>query len=160
MRKFEIAKGFEDGGVIIPQRKTAKSAGYDIVALTNEDVYLSPGQSVNLVTGLKACMEDDEVMLLFIRSSLGIKKGITLSNSCAVIDADYYNNPDNEGEIFFQIINLSPFPIMLHKGDAIGQGIIKKYMTTIDDEANGSRSGGFGSTDMGHSDESAMASAT
>ena len=146
MRKFEIAKGFEDSEVVIPQRKTAKSAGYDIVALTNEDVYLSPGQSVNLATGLKACMEYDEVMLLFIRSSLGIKKGITLSNSCAVIDADYYNNSDNEGEIFFQIINLSPFPIIIQKGEIIGQGIIKEYKLTEDDCATGLREGGFGST--------------
>ena len=64
MRKFEVAKGFEDRGVVLPQRKTAKSAGYDIVALTDEDVYVHPGMSVNLETGVKACMEDDEVMLI------------------------------------------------------------------------------------------------
>ena len=95
-----------------------------------------------------------------VRSSCPLKHWLILANGVGIIDADYYNNPDNEGEIFFQIINLSPFPIILLKGDTIGQGIIKKYMTTIDDEANGSRSGGFGSTDMGYSDESAMASAT
>lgn len=63
-----------------------------------------------------------------------------------IIDADYYNNPDNEGEIFFQIINLSPFNILLHKGDKIGQGIIHKYIKTDDDVENGDRIGGFGST--------------
>ena len=63
-----------------------------------------------------------------------------------IIDADYYNNPDNEGEIFFQLINLSPFKIKLNKGDIIGQGIIKKYLTTDDDKATGERTGGFGST--------------
>ena len=63
-----------------------------------------------------------------------------------IIDADYYNNPDNEGEIFFQLINLSPYNIILKKGEKIGQGIIKPYLTTEDDTATGDRLGGFGST--------------
>lgn len=63
-----------------------------------------------------------------------------------IIDADYYNNIDNEGEIFFQLINLSPFPIKIKKGEAIGQGIIKNYLTTEDDISSGERIGGFGST--------------
>ena len=147
MRKFEIAKGFEDKGVIIPERKTAKSAGYDIVALTNEDVYLSPGQSVNLATGLKACMEDDEVMLLFIRSSLGIKKGITLSNSCAVIDADYYNNPDNDGHFILNVINTSNEVQCVPARSRVAQAVFVEYLTVDDDNATGERIGGIGSTD-------------
>jgi dUTP pyrophosphatase len=71
---------------------------------------------------------------------------LILANSVGIIDADYYNNPDNEGEIFFQVINLSPFPIQLKKGDIIGQGIIKKYCVVDADEASGERMGGFGST--------------
>ena len=63
-----------------------------------------------------------------------------------IIDADYYNNPDNEGEIFFQLYNLSPFAIKIQKGEAIGQGIIKSYLITEDDSADGERLGGFGST--------------
>lgn len=63
-----------------------------------------------------------------------------------IIDADYYNNPDNEGEIFLQLINLSPCDILLRKGDVIGQAIIKPYLTTEDDIASGDRIGGFGST--------------
>ena len=63
-----------------------------------------------------------------------------------IIDSDYADNPDNEGHIYFQIINLSPYDIQLQKGDIIGQGIIKKYLTTDDDTANGKRVGGFGST--------------
>ena len=70
-----------------------------------------------------------------------------LCNQVGVIDADYYNNPDNEGHIYFQIINLSPLDIVLKKGDAIGQGIIKPYLTTEDDKASARRVGGFGSTD-------------
>lgn len=71
-----------------------------------------------------------------------------------IIDADYYNNPDNEGHIYFQVINLSPISIKIKKGDAIGQGIIMNYNKVYDDHANQLREGGFGSTD------SALASAT
>ena len=146
MRKFEIAKGFENKGVIIPQRKTSKSAGYDIVALIEEDVYLNPGQSVNLATGLKACMEDDEAMLLFIRSSLGIKKGITLSNSCAVIDADYYGNPDNDGHFILNVINTSNEVQCIPARSRVAQAIFVKYLTVDNDNATGERVGGIGST--------------
>lgn len=65
-----------------------------------------------------------------------------------IIDGDYYNNPDNEGEIFFQVINMGAFPIQLKRGDIIGQGIIKKYEITDDDVAGGERTGGFGSTSV------------
>ena len=147
MRKFEIAKGFEDKGVVLPQRKTAKSAGYDIIALTDEDVFVYPGMSVNLETGVKACMEDDEVMLLFIRSSLGIKQGLTLSNSCAVIDADYYNNPDNDGHFILSIINTSNAVRRIPARSRVAQAVFVKYLTVDDDNATGERIGGIGSTD-------------
>jgi len=84
-----------------------------------------------------------------VRSSCPLKHWLVLANGVGIIDADYYNNPDNEGEIFFQILNLSPMPIMLKKGDMIGQGIIKSYQITSDDTAYERaqvRSGGFGST--------------
>ena len=147
MRKFEIAKGFEDRGVVLPQRKTAKSAGYDIIALTDEDVYVHPGMSVNLETGVKACMEDDEVMLLFIRSSLGIKQGLTLSNSCGVIDADYYNNPDNDGHFILNIINTGNSVQCIPARSRVAQAVFVKYLTVDDDNATGERIGGIGSTD-------------
>jgi dUTP pyrophosphatase len=147
MRKFEVAKGFEDRGVVLPQRKTAKSAGYDIIALTDEDVYVHPGMSVNLETGVKACMEDDEVMLLFIRSSLGIKQGLTLSNSCGVIDADYYNNPDNDGHFILNIINTGNSVQRIPARSRVAQAVFVKYLTVDDDNATGERIGGIGSTD-------------
>lgn len=147
MRKFEVAKGFEDRGVVLPQRKTAKSAGYDIIALTDEDVFVHPGMSVNLETGVKACMEDDEVMLLFIRSSLGIKQGLTLSNSCGVIDADYYNNPDNDGHFILNIINTGNSVQRIPARSRVAQAVFVKYLTVDDDNATGERIGGIGSTD-------------
>ena len=92
-------------------------------------------------------MDENMYLELSVRSSCPLKHWLILANSVGIIDADYYNNPDNEGEIFFQFINLSPFPILLKKGDAIGQGILKPYIKTEDDIASGVREGGFGSTD-------------
>ena len=99
-------------------------------------------------TGMKCKLEPGTYLELSVRSSCPLKYWLILGNSVGIIDADYYNNPDNEGEIFFQMINLSPYDIQLHKGDTIGQGIIKPYLTTEDDNASGQRMGGFGSTSV------------
>lgn len=85
-------------------------------------------------------------MELSVRSSTPLKYWLILANGVGIIDADYYNNPDNEGHIYFQVINLSPVDIQLKRRDIIGQGIIHKYEITDGDEANGIRNGGFGST--------------
>lgn len=98
-------------------------------------------------TGIKCKIPKGKYLELSVRSSCPLKYWLILANSVGIIDADYYNNSDNEGEIFFQVINLSPFPIYLHKGDVIGQGILKSYYTVDDDYATGERLGGFGSTD-------------
>ena len=97
-------------------------------------------------TGVKCYLEEDTYLELAIRSSGPLKHWLIMGNSVGIIDSDYADNPDNEGHIYFQIINLSPFDIQLKKGDIIGQGIIKKYLTTDDDTASGKRVGGFGST--------------
>lgn len=97
-------------------------------------------------TGVKCYLEKDTYLELAIRSSGPLKHWLIMGNSVGIIDSDYADNPDNEGHIYFQIINLSPFDIQLKKGDIIGQGIIKKYLTTDDDTATGKRVGGFGST--------------
>jgi dUTP pyrophosphatase len=98
-------------------------------------------------TGVKCELDPGTYLELSVRSSCPLKHWLIMGNSVGVIDGDYYNNEDNEGHIFFQIINLSPVPIILKKGDAIGQGIIKEYKKTEDDVARGVRKGGFGSTD-------------
>jgi dUTP pyrophosphatase len=95
---------------------------------------------------MKCKLADNEYLELSVRSSSPLKYWIILANGVGIIDADYYNNPDNEGEIFFQLINLSPYPLEIKKGEAIGQGIIHKYEVTEDDNASGLREGGFGST--------------
>lgn len=98
-------------------------------------------------TGVKCRLDSGTYLELAVRSSCPLKHWLIMGNSVGIIDADYYNNPDNEGHIYFQIINLSPVPIILKKGDAIGQGIIKPYLKTEDDNATAERLGGFGSTD-------------
>lgn len=97
-------------------------------------------------TGMKCKLDEGEWLQLSVRSSSPLKYWLMLGNGIGVIDADYYNNPDNEGEIFFQIYNLSPFNIQIKKGEAIGQAIILPYAVTDDDAACGERTGGFGST--------------
>lgn len=97
-------------------------------------------------TGIKCEMPEDFYLELSVRSSCPLKHWLILANGVGIIDSDYYNNPDNEGHIYFQMINLSPFDIMLKKGDTIGQGIFKKYYVTDNDSAEGVRMGGFGST--------------
>lgn len=98
-------------------------------------------------TGVKCRLDSGTYLELSVRSSCPLKYWLIMGNSVGIIDGDYYNNPDNEGHIFFQIINLSPVPILLKKGDAIGQGIIKPYYKTEDDNTTAERLGGFGSTD-------------
>lgn len=106
-------------------------------------------------TGVKCELDPGTYLELTVRSSCPLKHWLILGNGVGVIDGDYYNNEDNEGHIFFQIINLSPVPIILKKGDAIGQGIIKEYQKVEGDIAKGVRKGGLGSTD-----EQVLASAT
>ena len=97
-------------------------------------------------TGVKCYLDEGYYLELSVRSSTPLKYWIVLANSVGIIDADYCDNPDNEGEIFFQVINMSPYPIQLKRGDIIGQGIIKRYEVTDDDIPMGERTGGFGST--------------
>lgn len=199
MLKFEKVSRFADLDFALPVRKTANSAGYDMVVA--EDIIIPPYENnyhklyqqrffnnftpeklenclpydlnhrhsyikttpieldelANITkiskskptlvsTGVKCCLEEGTYLELSVRSSTPLKYWLILANGVGIIDADYYNNQDNEGEIFFQLINLSPFPIQLRKGDIIGQGIIKTYLTTDNDVATGERIGGFGST--------------
>lgn len=90
----------------LPCRATKGAAGYDVYA--TEDMVIPPQQSVAIMTGIKAYMQDDEVLLLFPRSSTGIKKGLRLANSTGVGDADFYNNVDNEGNYKIVLQNTKP----------------------------------------------------
>ena len=170
---FEAVSRFAaDEEMLMPRRGTAASAGYDfvvaedIVVPSYMDVFngwkydyrtydlneiaamtkATKAKPTLVSTGIKCHLPTDMYLELSVRSSTPLKHWLIMANSIGIIDADYCNNPDNEGEIFFQMINLSPFPIQLKKGDKIGQGIIKPYEKVRNDNAEGSRQGGFGST--------------
>ena len=97
-------------------------------------------------TGVKCKLDPGTWLMLSARSSFPLKHWLVVANGIGEIDADYYNNSSNEGEIFFQVFNLSPFAIQIKKGEAIGQGTILPYFITENDNASGERIGGFGST--------------
>ena len=175
MSKFEVVSKYKDAEINLPKRSTGFSAGYDFEVA--QDIIIQPlehltdelrahwngtitlggmaqytkhiGARPTLVpTGIKCKIDPGWYLKLSVRSSLPLKHWLILANGEGVIDGDYYNNPDNEGEIFFQLINLSPFPIHLKKGDKIGQGILVPYAVVEGDHYGDgeSRKGGFGST--------------
>ena len=114
-----------------------------------EKFYKEQGLRPVLVpTGTKCKLDEGTYLELSVRSSTPLKYLLILANGVGIIDKDYYGNPSNDGEIYFQILNLGPNPILLHKGDKIGQGIIKPFLTVEDDAAEGERLGGFGSTSI------------
>ena len=142
--KFDFT--YED--IKLPKRGTMKSAGYDFFSPVG--FTLLPGQVIKLPTGIKFDCDDGKFLGCYPRSGHGFKYGIMLTNTVGIIDADYYNNPGNEGHIWVKItypkteINTEPF--VVNKGDAIFQGIIQPYYTVEDDTTTKERVGGFGST--------------
>lgn len=116
---------------LLPMRSSESTAGYDIYLL--DDLKIMPNEIKKIPTGIKAHFEKDEVLFLIVRSSTGFKYNIRLCNQVGVIDADYYNNKDNEGHIWIKIQNENDKEIFIEKGQAIVQGIFMKYLTTDSD---------------------------
>lgn len=147
MRKFEQVKRLEMQ-IKLPERSTAKSAGYDFFAYERVEIepYKLGDNPVMVKTGVKVEMPDDEYLMLVNRSSNPKKKKLVIPNSIGIVDADYYGNPDNDGEMMFGFYNLSNEPVVIEAGEKLGQGIFCKYGITDDDNATGQRLGGFGST--------------
>ena len=132
---------------LIPKRATTNSAGYDFYALN--DYVIKPGKSVLIATGVKARMQKDEVLLLIIRSSMGFKYNLRLVNQVGVIDADYYNNSENEGHIFVKLKNEGDLEYNLKRNEKYLQGIFIKFLKVDDDNIANVRKGGLGSTSKG-----------
>ena len=145
-RGFEFVTAFAAAGLKLPTRSTPGSAGYDIAAA--ENVCLHAGGRALVPTGLKAYMQTDEYLGIHIRSSLAVKQGLYLANSQGIIDADYYNNPDNEGHILIAVVNGGKQDVVIEAGMRIAQGIFCKYLLTDNDAVSkkDTRSGGIGST--------------
>ena len=143
VRGFEVVSRMETP-VKLPKRGSIHSAGYDIHAY--DDYKIEPKQSVLIKTGIKAYMPPDEYLDLRVRSSLGIKRQLMLATGASVIDADYYNNPDNEGEIMVVLYNYGNETQTIEAGERIVQGIFTKYFLIDDDDTTDQRTGGTGST--------------
>lgn len=117
---------------------------------TKENADQKKGFEPTLVhTGIKASMLENEVLYLYNRSSNPKKLGLLLANGVGVIDADYFENPDNDGEIMFAFLNILPWSIKLKAGDKLGQGVFAKFLRPVDGFTvkEDKRVGGFGSTD-------------
>lgn len=141
MRLFDKVSYIPNG--ILPERKTKHSAGYDLAVV--EGGVIPPHSTKIFNTGIKACMEDDEVLLIFVRSSIGIKRGITLANGTGVIDSDYYNNEDNEGHIMLALHNNTDEDVTIDNGEYVAQGVFVNYLCTGETVIK-ERKGGIGST--------------
>lgn len=117
--------------------------------VSNESVSIKDAFSPTKVhTGIKANMEDDEVLELFNRSSNPGKLGLILANGVGVVDKDYYNNRDNDGEIMFSFYNVLPWSVTIKVGGRIGQGIFSKFLRPTEGLCvnDVERKGGHGST--------------
>lgn len=133
----------------LPKRATMGSAGHDIFA--PYDFTLYPGKEIKFPTGMKIKLDKSKFLMIVPRSGLGFKYGVQLSNTVGIIDADYYNNPKNEGHIWvklsYPILDKHQQSLTIHAGDAVCQGIVLPYYKLENDTTDETRNGGFGSTD-------------
>ena len=143
MVKFEKVKRIEED-IKLPERSTLNSAGYDFFAL--EDIIFNPNTITRVFTGVKCELMPNQVLILANRSSNPSKKGLILLNGIGVVDADYYGNPDNDGEIAFEFYNMLDEIVEIKKGEKLGQGLILKFDKTEDDFVTNVRKSGCGST--------------
>jgi dUTP pyrophosphatase len=146
LRGFEVVSYYEGKGIRLPRRKTAFSAGYDLGAAEDVVMPAEKGSLIVIPTGIKAYMQPGEALEIHIRSGLSFGNVVSLVNGTGIIDSDYYNNPSNEGHIQIGIVNLSGKGFEIRKGQAVAQGIFKKFFLVDGDNAEAKRVGGFGST--------------
>lgn len=139
--KSEIKKSYDD--LLLPRRATRGSAGYDFKSPVSFE--LKPKETIKIPTGIRCKMNEDVVLMIYPRSSLGFKYRLILDNTVGIIDSDYYNS-DNEGHIFIKFTNLGEKLLEIKKGDGIAQGIFLPYYLTEDDSVSDIRNGGIGST--------------
>jgi dUTP pyrophosphatase len=132
---------------LLPSRATKSSAGYDFKAI--EKVILEPGQIKKIPTGIKAKYPENYMLMIVVRSSMGFKYNIRLTNQIGIIDSDYYNNVKNEGHIWISLMNEGTETFVIEKNDSFSQGIFTTYFTVKDDTNAAARVGGLGSTNVG-----------
>ncbi len=130
----------------LPEKGSKYAAGYDFI--NPEDTWVASNGVTYVKTGIKAKFPKDTALLLLNRSSNPKKKQLFLANGIGLVDADYYNNSDNEGEICFAFMTTSDTPILIKAGEKLGQGMFIKYqdVTGLNVDDVEERNGGFGST--------------
>ena len=133
----------EYDGIKLPKRATRGSAGYDFYL--PYDIFLKPGHSIKISTGIKCHVDHGWFLAIVPRSSIGFNYRVMLANTLGIIDEDYVY-ATNEGHIMIKLVNDGDRPLMLNAGDRFAQGIFLLYGITDDDDAVGERTGGIGST--------------
>lgn len=144
MEENDIKKIYDN--IRLPKRATTGSAGYDFFSTI--PYYLTPGETVKIPTGIRCLMDENWVLQIYPRSGWGFKYRLQLDNTVGIIDSDY-SNSDNEGHIFIKITNDSysyDKILKIEEGQGMCQGIFLPYGITVDDDTDGIRNGGFGST--------------
>ena len=148
VRGFEVvrddARKHKDVEIILPTRGSKISAGYDFYSPV--DIEIQPNSKVTIWSDVKTYMGDNEVLLLFVRSSIGIKKGLRLSNSTGVIDSDYYSNVSNDGNIGIALHNYTSEVVRIEKGERVCQGVFVPFLTADTGNTDTVRNAGIGST--------------
>lgn len=131
----------------IPERATKGSAGYDLISPVSFE--LKPGQGIRIPTGLRVRIDEGWVLLILPKSGLGTRFRFQLDNTCGVIDSDYYY-AENEGHILVSMTNDSKNgkTLSIPAGKAFAQAVFVPFGITCDDDAEGVRIGGFGSTEV------------
>ena len=132
------------GHVIFPIRATEKSAGYDFFC--PKTISILPGETKIIWTNIKAYMQDQEVLIADVRSSIGINFDITLANTIGIIDQDYYNNEKNEGNIGIALKNRGTKEVTIKAHDRIAQLIFMPFLVADNCNSTNKRTGGVGST--------------
>ena len=134
----------------LPKRMTRHSAGYDFLAI--EGFTIKPGEIKKIPTGYKATFGNDEMLMILVRSSMGFKYNVRMTNQVGIIESDY-NNIDNEGHIFVSLQNEGDIDFVVKKGEGYAQGIFTKFLICDDDITTNERQGGLGSTNKERNDE-------
>lgn len=145
VRGFEVVideKRKTTGEIILPTRGSSKAMAYDFYS--TGDWRIPPNAVVKIWTDVKAYMQDDECLIVNVRSSMGGR--FMLSNSSGWIDADYYSNEKNDGNIGIFLKNISNETQTIKKGERIAQGAFFKFLAADNGNTDSVRTGGFGST--------------
>jgi dUTP pyrophosphatase len=144
-RGFEViidAKRKTTGEIILPTRGTSKAMAYDFYA--NDTYVIEPNKIAKVWTDVKAYMGDNECLILNVRSSMGGK--FMLANTSGWIDADYYSNENNDGNIGVFLKNISGETLTINKGERVAQGAFFNFLVADNGNTDIVRAGGFGST--------------